>query len=167
MMRDKMKFWLYLQRFFPIFTVFLLVSGPVLVNAHRYILGDITITHPWAMTSALSVTEQANSPAYLTLKNRGRQSDTLLSASVEIARQVELYAVIDEGDALKMQRIDGVEVPAGKTIRLEPGGAHLLLTGLKRPLEEGQHFEMVLQFKQAGSIAVDLFVQPNANASIY
>lgn len=162
-----MKFWVHLQRLSSVFSVFLLMSGPVWVNAHGYKLGDIAITHPWAMTSALSGAEQADSPAYLTLKNRGRQSDTLLSASVEIARQVELYAVMGEGDALKMRRVDSVEVPAGKTVRLEPGGAHLILMDLNRPLEEGQHFPVVLQFEHAGAITVDMFVQPSAQEAIY
>jgi copper(I)-binding protein len=167
MMRGKNEILAPSVTLFLFFCIILLVSRPVLVNAHRYQLGDIAITHPWAMTSVLSASDQANSPAYLTLKNRGRQSDTLLSASVEIARRVELYAVMDEGDDFKVQRVDRIEVPAGETIRLAPGGAHLLLRGLKKSLEEGQHFEMLLQFEQAGAIAVDLFVQPNAHESIY
>ena len=41
------------------------------------------------------------------------------------------------------------------------------LMGLKQPLEEGQHFPVVLQFERAGKITVDMFVQKNAKSSIY
>jgi len=68
---------------------------------------------------------------------------------------------------LKIRPVDALEIPAGKTVRLKPGKSHLMLIGLKKPLEDGQHFPVVLQFQHAGTVTVDMFVQLNADESIY
>ena len=151
-----------LQRF-SFLVVFLLMSWPVWVNAHGYKLNDITITHPWATPTHGSV----DGKGYLALRNKGHKSDQLLSATTEVAARVELYRAIQDHGALKIHSVDALEIPAGKTVRLEPGKSHLMLVGLKKPLQDGQHFPVVLRFHHAGTITVDMFVQLNADESIY
>ena len=156
-----------LKRLSSVLAMLILIGLPVLVSGHGYRLGDIRIAHPWAMPTAPSITDGANGAGYLVLKNNGRKPDKLLSASVEIARKVELHAYGKAGDTPTMRQVDTVEIPASGEVRLEPSGSHLMLMGLKKPLEEGQHFPIVLQFEQAGKITVDMFVQTNAKEAIY
>ncbi len=156
-----------LKRFFSFLTTFVLIGLPLLVSGHGYRLGSIRIVHPWAMPTAPSITDGANGVGYLVLKNSGSKPDKLLSASVAIARKVELHTYGTAGDTPTMRQADTVEIPAGGETRLEPGGSHLMLMGLKQPLEEGQHFPVVLQFERAGKITVDMLVQKNAKSSIY
>lgn len=154
--------WRSLRRF-SLFVVLLLISWPVWVNAHGYKLSDITITHPWATPTHGSV----DGKGYLALRNKGHKSDQLLSATTEVAARVELYSANQDHGVLKTHSVNALEIPAGKTVRLEPGKSHLMLIGLKKPLQDGQHFSLVLQFQHAGTITVDMFVQLNADESIY
>lgn len=156
-----------LKRFSSVLAMLALIGLPLLASGHSYRAGDIKIVHPWAMPTAPSITDGASGMGYLVLRNTGGKPDRLLAASVEIADRVELHAYSKAGDTSTMRRVDTIEIPAGREVRLEPGGPHLMLMGFKKPLAEGQHFPIVLQFERAGKISVDLFVQTSAKDSIY
>lgn len=119
------------------------------------------------MPTARWVAGDASGMGYLVLKNNGRKSDKLLSASTEIAGKVELRPHGGASDTPTTRPVESIEIPAGGEVRLEPGGPYLLLQNLKQPLEEGQRFAVALQFERAGKITVDVYVQKNAKSSIY
>jgi copper(I)-binding protein len=52
----------------------------------------------------------------------------------------------------------GIPIPAGKTVKLEPGGYHLMLKKLKEPLKEGDSVPVTLTFEKAGPVDVTLAV---------
>lgn len=155
------------RRFFSLLATLALIGLPLLASGHGYRLGDIRIVHPWAMPTAREVAGDASGVGYLVLKNNGRKSDRLLSASTEIAEKVELRAHSGTGDTPTTRSVESIEIPAGGEVRLEPGGPYLLLQNLKQPLEEGQHFAVALRLERAGKITVDMWVQKNAKSSIY
>jgi hypothetical protein len=157
----------FLKRFYPTLAMLLWIGFPLIASSHGYQAGTIRIVHPWAMPTAASITDGDSGMGYLVLRNAGNQPDKLLSAHTEIARKIELHAHGKGGDIPTMRQVKSVAIPAGGEVRLEPGGLHLVLMGLKQPLEEGQHFPVVLQFERAGKITVDMFVQKNAKSSIY
>ncbi len=155
------------NRFSSLLVLLVLIGLPVLVSGHGYRVGNIRILHPWAMPTAPPLTDGASGIGYLVLRNTGSKPDKLLSASVAIARKVELHTCDKAGDTPTMRQVDTVDIPAGGEVRLEPGGSYLMLMELKKPLEEGQRFPIVLQFEHAGKITVDMFVQTNAKDSTY
>lgn len=59
---------------------------------------------------------------------------------------------------MKMRRIAGINLPAGKTVSLEPGGMHIMLIGLIAPLKQGQSFPLTLSFKNGGTKEVTIAV---------
>jgi len=152
------------KRFFSSLATLVLIGLPLLVSGHGYRLGNITIRHPWAAPTDAVATIGTG---YLVLRNKGAQDDKLLSALTEIADGAELHFSFEKGGVLKTLPTRGIAIPAGQETRLEPGGPHLLFTGLRKPLEEGQGFPLTLQFEHAGTITVDMFVQPSAKSSIY
>jgi len=101
--------------------------------------------------------------AYLAIANAGEQPDRLLGASSPIAERVEIHAHVHEGGVMRMKKLDGLEVPPGGTVRFEPGGRHLMLIGLERPLEAGGEFRLTLRFRDAGT--VELAVPVTARGS--
>jgi copper(I)-binding protein len=65
---------------------------------------------------------------------------------------------MDNG-VMKMRQVDGIDLPAGKTVALKPGGYHIMLTGLAQPLAAGQSFPLTLDFAKAGARQVTVSVE--------
>jgi copper(I)-binding protein len=97
--------------------------------------------------------------AYLTLENRSGRSDRLVSVGSPVARRVELHESRVENGIMRMRRIEGIAVPAGGSVRLEPGGLHVMLMGLHEPLAEGQGVPLTLSFESGATLAVDAEVR--------
>ena len=136
-----------------------LAAGPTL--AHGYKVGAIDIGHPYARATAAG---QSVGGGFLKLSNGGA-ADRLVAARTAVAASVELHTMRLEGDVMRMRQLDAIELPAGRTVELEPGGTHLMLMGLKAPLKAGQSFPMVLKFEKAGEVTVDVSVEaPRAAA---
>lgn len=119
----------------------------------------IKVEHPWAGESPPSV---PNGAAYMTLVNHGRQADQLLGVSGDVADTIELHAHLLEGDMMKMRQVDKIEVNPGEPTVLQPGGLHLMLIGLKKPLVAGQKFTLQLNFANAGKVQAEVAVRHSA-----
>jgi copper(I)-binding protein len=124
--------------------------------AHDYTLGSIKIGHPWARATTPGA---QTGGGYLKLENNGA-ADRLVSVSSSVSQSSELHSMSMEGNVMKMEMLDkGVDLPAGKTVELKPGGMHIMLVGLKAPLKEGTSFPLKLKFEKAGEITVDVKVE--------
>ena len=96
---------------------------------------------------------------YLTITNTGAEDDTLLSASSPVAGSVSLHETMMEGSTSKMaDTSEGVVIPAGGTVMLEPGGLHLMFNDLKQRLIEQETVPVTLTFAKAGSIDIVLVI---------
>ncbi|MGX9964472.1 copper chaperone PCu(A)C [Roseomonas sp. F4] len=96
---------------------------------------------------------------FLTLRNSGAAADRLVSARADIARVVELHTHLHEGGVMRMRPVEAIELPAGETVTLQPGGLHLMLIDLKQPLNQGERVPVTLVFERAGEVQVQLAVQ--------
>lgn len=97
---------------------------------------------------------------FLTITNSGTEDDRLVSATSPAAAEVQLHEMAMEGDIMKMRRLaDGIPVPAGATVKLQPGGFHIMFMKLTGPLLEGTTVPVTLTFEKAGTVALDLSVQ--------
>ena len=124
--------------------------------AHNHGKGDIEVRHPWSRATPPGAKVAV---AYMELRNLGKQPDRLLLASTPLAKRVELHLTEREGDVLKMRMVPSIEVPPRSRVELRPGGAHLMLIDISRPLAKGERFAMKLRFQRAGEIEVELEVQ--------
>ena len=89
---------------------------------------------------------------YATITNHGIASDRLTGAYSGAAASVGLHEMDKAGGVMRMRPIPGgVAIGASATIKLEPNGRHLMLTGLKAPLKEGQSVPLTLTFAHAGA----------------
>jgi copper(I)-binding protein len=64
-----------------------------------------------------------------------------------------------DGDVMKMRQVEAIEVPAGKSVELKPGGLHIMFIGLKAPLKAGDKFPLKLKFEKAGEVTVQVNVE--------
>ena len=96
---------------------------------------------------------------YLTIRNQGAAADRLIGASSPAAARVEPHVTEKQGEVMRMREVKGYDVPAKGSYELKPGGAHLMLVDIKRPLKEGDKVPLVLRFQKAGEVKVDLEVK--------
>ena len=98
---------------------------------------------------------------YFTIHNKGSAADELLSASSTVATAVQLHQSTLTNGISSMKQVNSVDVPAGGSVSFDPGNYHVMLIGLKRDLNVGDHFDVTLSFKQAGDITVSVEVRAN------
>ncbi|MFO7298249.1 MAG: copper chaperone PCu(A)C [Pseudomonadota bacterium] len=116
----------------------------------------ITISQPWARATPGGV---KNGAAYLQISASGT-ADKLVDARSDAAERVELHNHVQENGVMRMRRVESIEVPAGGTVTLAPGGYHLMLMGLKQPLKAGEKLDLTLVFEKAGEINVTAPIEP-------
>ena len=126
------------------------------VLAHNHEKGDIQVRHPWSRATPPGAKVAVG---YMEIRNHGRQPDRLLSASTELAQRVEMHVTRQEGDVMKMRQVQSFEIPARERYELRPGGAHMMLVDIVRPLKKGERFAMRLVFERAGELEIELQVQ--------
>jgi len=131
------------------------LSGPV--SAHGYKVGSLEIGHPWSRATP------ANAPVaggYMTIENTGDTDDRLVSVSAEISARGEIHEMKVEGNVMRMSPLpEGLVIKAGETVKLAPGGYHLMFMPLERQLKEGEAFKGELVFEKAGKVAVEFKVE--------
>jgi copper(I)-binding protein len=88
----------------------------------------------------------------------------LVAAASPAAGTVEIHTMKMEGGVMKMSAVEGIDLPAKQTVRLAPGGYHVMLMGLKQPLKAGDHVPLKLTFELANKKreSVDLHVEVRA-----
>ncbi|HEY4250797.1 MAG TPA: copper chaperone PCu(A)C [Roseomonas sp.] len=123
--------------------------------AQDYRAGDIIVSQGWSRAAGANAT----GGAFLTIRNTGTAPDRLVAASSPIARRVELHIMSMDGDVMRMRPVDAVELPAGATVQLAPGGLHIMMIGLTQALEQGGTAPLTLRFERAGEVQVQLAVQ--------
>ncbi len=139
----------------------LLIAPPTF--AHSYKQGAIMIGHIWARATAPGAHAAS---VYVPLLNQGGEADALTGGSTEIAATVMLHEVTQQDGVSRMTMINTVPLPPKQPVALRPGGKHIMLTGLKRQLKEGEKFTMTLQFAKAGMAEVEVWVHaPGAKGS--
>jgi copper(I)-binding protein len=125
-------------------------------------LGAIQIEQPRTRATAAG---QAVGGGFLKLTNGG-PADRLIAARSPASNTVELHTMRMEGDVMRMREVEAIELPAGQTVELKPGGLHLMLMGLKAPLKAGETVPVTLKFEKAGEVTVQLKVEGTAQATM-
>ena len=82
-----------------------------------------------------TVQGQTTAGAYMELTSGERAN--LLGAESPAARSAEIHEMKMEGNVMRMRAVPRLELPPGKTVELKPGGYHMMLVDLKRPLKKG------------------------------
>ena len=134
-----------------IFVLTQLAVAPAL--AADYDVGSMHIAQPWSRATPKGATTGA---AYMTITNKGTTPDRVSCVSSDASAQCQIHSMTMEGGVMKMRPVEGgLEVKPGETITLLPSGFHVMLVGLKHPLEKGQTVKVTLKFDHAGTVDVE------------
>ncbi len=103
--------------------------------------------------------DQTAGAIFFTIANSSSTADKLTSVSTDAAASAELHTNMIEEDAVTMIKVDGYDIRAGETLKLEPSGHHVMLTGLTKPLKEGDVFPATLIFAKKGGVTIEVTVK--------
>jgi periplasmic copper chaperone A len=142
-------------RLLSLITAAALIATPA--SAQNYKLGSLEIDQPW--TRATPPTAKAGG-GFLTITNKGTTPDRLVAARSAASDKVEIHEMKMDGSVMRMRELDkGLEIPAGATVTLKPGGYHIMFMELKAPFAKDAKVPVTLVFEKAGSIDVPFTVQ--------
>lgn len=133
-----------------------LAAGMPGAHAHEVTLGALKLTDLWTRATPPGA---QTAGGYLTVANTGAEPDRLVAVVSPDAASGELHEMSMDGGVMKMRALpDGIEIPAGGSVTLAPGGLHLMLIGLKAPLAEGGKLPVTLTFEKAGKVETFLHI---------
>ncbi|HLY58290.1 MAG TPA: copper chaperone PCu(A)C [Stellaceae bacterium] len=121
----------------------------------------ITVSDAW---SRATVGPTAPGVAYLTIVDAG-PADALTGATTPVAASASLHETHAGGGMIGMSPAASLPIPANGTVKLAPGGYHIMLEGLKQPLKAGDHFALTLTFEHAAAVTTTVTVRPLGAAS--
>jgi periplasmic copper chaperone A len=125
--------------------------------AADYKVGAIEIDHPWSRAVPKGASVAAG---YLTIRNTGSEPDRLVSGSTPVAGKFEVHEMSMDNGVMRMRPVaDSLEIKPGQTVELKPQSFHIMMTGLKQPIEKGKSFKGTLVFEKAGAVEVDFSVE--------
>ena len=113
---------------------------------------EIVVMDAWSRPSSMVA---GNGAVYMHMMNEGGSPDRLLSVEGNVAEAVEIHQTKMEGDVMKMSPVQNIELPAGGSVNLEPGGYHIMLINLKEALVPGEKLTLTLNFEESGSKTVE------------
>ena len=130
------------------------------VSAHA----QVTVKEPWVRAT---VSQQKATGAFMQITSA--QDARLVEVSSPVAGVVEVHEMVMDKDVMKMRAIKALDLPAGKSVELKPGGYHVMLMDLKQQMKEGDMVPVTLvvegKDKKRSSIEVKAPVKPLATAS--
>ena len=137
--------------------VFPLLLAPALTPldavAQEFKAGSLVINQPWSRATAGGAKVGAG---YMTITNNGTQPDRLVGGSLAQAEKFEVHEMRLENNVMTMRPVPGgLEIKPGQTVKLEPGGYHVMFMQLKEPLKQGEVLKGELTFEKAGTLSVE------------
>jgi len=118
--------------------------------------GDLVISQAWSRATPGGAKVGGG---YLTIENKGSAPDRLIGGSAEIAAKVQVHEMSMNNGVMTMRPVEGgVTIEPGKTVKLAPGGYHLMIMDLKGPFKQGEKVPVTLEFEKAGKVQVTLDV---------
>ena len=99
---------------------------------------------------------------YAEIENTGPADDVLVSVRTTVAAMAGVHQTVSEGGIMKMEPVAALPVPAGKVTKLEPGGYHIMIMDVIKPLKAGDTVDMTFTFKKQGPLKVTAKIAPLA-----
>ena len=94
--------------------------------------------------------------AYMTIRNIGVIPDKLIGASSPMAGKIEFHETLIDNGVAKMRQLNQILISPNTSVDLKPGGLHLMLIGLKKPIVAGDKFGIILKFQTAGDVKLEV-----------
>ncbi len=112
----------------------------------------LLLTDVWARATPGLPDE--NSAVYALVENPQAKADRIISASVPatVAKRVELHTTVQENGMMQMKPVEGYEIASKGTLKLQPGGNHIMLLGLAKQLKVGDTFTVTIKLQSGATV---------------
>lgn len=118
--------------------------------------GTLTVNDAWARSASAG----ENGAAYFMIENGTNSDDTLLSVSSDIAQATEVHmSMADSNGVMSMNMQEMVGIPAKGNVEFKTGGLHVMFINLNQDLKVGDTISLTLNFKNAGSMTIEIPVR--------
>lgn len=117
--------------------------------------GVMSVRDAWALPLGQGMT----GGVYLTIDNGTNRDERLVGAITDVAEAVEIHQTQIENDIARMQPFTSLDIPAGESLTVAPGGYHLMLVNLQRDLSVGENITVILHFESGSQLTVEVPVQ--------
>lgn len=117
--------------------------------------GDLVVNHAWVRL----LPGDLPLAGYMDITNTGRAGLTLTGAISPEFRDIQLHRSIDRGGIEAMRRAQNLTIDPGQTVKLAPGGYHLMLFGRRRPLHVGDEVPVTLEFSDHERVLMEYRVR--------
>jgi copper(I)-binding protein len=98
--------------------------------------------------------------AYVTLRNESANPVIVIAVQSPVASHAMIHETSIQGGQSRMRPHEQLAIAPGQTVKLEPGGLHVMLHGLTRPLAVGERVPLILTLAGGGSLQVTAAVRP-------
>ena len=136
-------------------TLLTLAATTLLIVAASFAFAQgasIQVEQPWARATPAGASTGA---VYLTITNKSHDADRLLGASSDVAEKLQIHEMKVVNGTMEMREVSGgLPVPPSGSVELKPGGYHVMLMGLKKPLKVGETIPLTLDFEKAGKVSI-------------
>ena len=126
-------------------------------NSHDYYFGKLTIDHPYIFETMPGAKVAAG---YMIITNKGKKSDFLVGGETAFANKMEFHQMKMVDGIMRMKSLEnGIEIPAGESVKLEPKGYHIMFMGINSKLIKNSKEKVLLNFKNTGKIIVEFNIE--------
>lgn len=123
---------------------------------------ELHLSDPWARETVAGQTATA---AYLSIANSGETTDTLVAVTAPVPAKASLHTTNYTGGVARMRPLeDGLEIPPGEKVALEPGGPHIMVEDLAERLDAGETLQLRLRFLRSGERVLEVPVKNAATS---
>ena len=139
------------MRRFTVIIVWAMLMSSTYAENHN----DIVISKPVIRETKTNV-----AAGYLVIQNNSEQDDKLIAVNGEITKRIMLHDTKIQDGSVKMIHLhNGIVIPAGEEVTLQPNQKHLMFLGIQNHLKAGQKYNLTLVFQNAGEISTVFEVQ--------
>ena len=122
-----------------------ILSALAVLMASRAWAANVSVSDAWARAT---MPGQKVSGAYMKLT--ADADAKLVGATSPAVPRVEVHEMRMDGDVMRMREVQAVDLPKGKTVSLEPGGYHIMLMNLAKPIAAGEVIPLTLTIESGG-----------------
>lgn len=139
----------------------ILTSLAVMALTSSSAMADDHGSHGIMVHNVYAYPTKASMPAaavFMEVVNNSTENDRLIGVKVDDAERAEIHTMEMDGDIMRMRKVEGLDIPAGNSLTLAPGGNHVMVFGLEEDWNAGDDEDVTLVFEHAGEIEYDMHV---------